>query len=407
MTTIRGSFRRWWRPPRKAGERQADRSVTFLELFYDLVYVVLIAELAHALSGHVNLEGVAGFAFLFAFVWWAWLNGTFYHDLHGNNDLRTRVFTFLQMFTVAAMAIFAHDALGDSSVGFALSFVAYQLILTYLWWRTGVHDPEHRPLSGPYSAAFLVTVLLVLVSVFVPAPGRFYLWGLALLLSLLLPAIMFNLDRTNPQAQSQIERTLTPGPSAVERFGLLTIIVLGEVIVGVVQGVTGHQELNWPIGATAALSMLIAIGLWWIYFDFVSHRPPVGKRATVSGWIYAHLFMTMGIAATGAAVLNVVELAGEPLTTEVRWLLVGSIALALLCIALMMRTIQLPERYRPMYRTGGIITLISSLLILLLGFTALSTIPLLIILVLLMLTPVFYGIKVWITVLGAEEIPIT
>ena len=138
------------------------------------MYVVLIAELAHALSGHTDL---AGYAFLFVVVWWAWLNGTLYHDLHGNNDIRTRVFTFLQMFSVASMAVFAHSALGEGSAGFALSYAAFQLILTYLWWRTGVHDPDHRPLSQPYVLAFLDTTLLFVVSVFVAAPWRFYLWG--------------------------------------------------------------------------------------------------------------------------------------------------------------------------------------------------------------------------------------
>jgi hypothetical protein len=117
--------------------------------------------------------------------------------------------------------------------------------------------------------------------------------------------------------------------------------------------------------------------------------------------------MTMGIAATGAAVLNVVEHAGEPLTTEVRWLLVGAIALALVCIAILMRTIQIPPEYYGAYRTGGIVTFISGLVILLLGFSSLSTIPLLMVLIVLMLAPVFYGLKVWITMLGGEEIPIT
>jgi low temperature requirement protein LtrA len=66
-------------------------------------------------------------------IWWAWFNGSSYHDLHGNNDIRTRVFTFSQMFSVVAMAVFAHDAPGEVSVGFALSYAAFQLILTYLW----------------------------------------------------------------------------------------------------------------------------------------------------------------------------------------------------------------------------------------------------------------------------------
>jgi low temperature requirement protein LtrA len=259
--------------------------VTFLELFYDLVYVVLISQLAHALSGHVNLAGVGGFAFLFVTVWLAWLNGAMYHDLHGNDDLRTRVFTFLQMFTVAAMAVFAHNALGEGSVGFALSFAAYQLILTYLWWRTGVHDPDHRPLSWPYSATFLITTLLFAASVFIPTPWRFYLWGLALFLSLLLLLFVLNLGRINPRIQAELDRTSAISPSAVERFGLFTIIVLGEVIVGVVAGVAGHHHLNWLVGVTAGLGMLIAIGMWWIYFDLSpTTRLPPGKVRLPGGY---------------------------------------------------------------------------------------------------------------------------
>jgi low temperature requirement protein LtrA len=402
MTSLRRTFRTWWQPPRSLRDRPAERQVTFLELFYDLVYVVLIAELAHALSGHIGVAGLASYTFLFVVVWWAWLNGTMYHELHGNNDIRTRVFTFLQMFTVVSMAVFAHNALGEGSVGFALSYAAFQLILTYLWWRTGVHDPEHRPLSQPYALSFLATTLLFIVSVFVPAPWRFYLWGLALFLSLLLPLVTLNLGRRDPQVQAQIDRTTDISPSAVERFGLFTIIVLGEVIVAVVRGVAGHHHLSPLVGGTAALGMLIAIGLWWVYFDFVSHHLPRPGNITVSGWMYLHLPMTMGMAAVGAAILNVVEQAGEPLPPEVRWLLVGAITIALVSVGLLMRTIQVAPEHRPIYRSAGRVLFLSSFVILLLGFTNLSTIPLLVGLILLMLAPVFYGFKTWLKVLGAE-----
>jgi len=87
-------FRRWWQPPRPASEHPEERRITFLELFYDLVYVVIIAELSHALAGNISLAGIGVFVFLFVIVWWAWFNGAIYHDLHGNNDIRTRVFTF-------------------------------------------------------------------------------------------------------------------------------------------------------------------------------------------------------------------------------------------------------------------------------------------------------------------------
>jgi low temperature requirement protein LtrA len=202
MTSLRASFRTWWQPPRRLIDREAERRVTFLELFYDLVYVVLIAELAHALAGHVDLAGLVSYAFLFIIVWWAWLNGTMYHDPHGNNDIRTRVFTFLQMFTVASMAVFAHNALGEGSAGFALSYAAFQLILTFLWWRTGVHDPDHRPLSQPYVLAFLVTTLLFVVSVFADARA-FLPVGIG---HARLPAAAFGHTQSGPAGSSN------PGP---------------------------------------------------------------------------------------------------------------------------------------------------------------------------------------------------
>jgi low temperature requirement protein LtrA len=407
MQSLRRNIRIWWQPPRNISDREEERSVTFLELFYDLVYVILIAELAHTLSEHLNLAGVLGFAFIFVIVWVAWVNGTMYHELHGNNDIRTRVFTFLQMITVAAMAVFAHGALGESSVGFALSFAAYQLILTYLWWRTGVYDPHHRPLSQTYTINMSISILLFVGSVFVPMPYRFYLWGLALILSVILPMVINWIKaKTDPLIQAQLEISYDPSPSTVERFGLLTIIVLGEVMVSVVRGVSDYHHLSWMVGITAILGILIAIGLWWLYFDAVSQHLPINTQSKVIGWMYLHLPLTAGIVATGAAVFNVVEESGEPLAPEIRWLLVGAIAMALISNALLMRSIQIPEAYFQLYRRSGIATFTSGVIVLLLGFSSLDTIPLLIIVIILMLAPVIYGIAVWVNLHGAEEIPI-
>ena len=68
MSSFISTFRQWWRPPKRVSDQDRDRSVTFLELFYDLVYVVLIAQLSHALAAHLRWKGVWGFAFLFVIV---------------------------------------------------------------------------------------------------------------------------------------------------------------------------------------------------------------------------------------------------------------------------------------------------------------------------------------------------
>lgn len=397
-------FRQWWQPPRATNYQPEERRVSFLELFYDLVYVAIIAQLSHMLAEHVSVTGILSFAFLFMIVWWAWCNGTMYHDYHGNNDIRTRIFTFLQMFTVVAMAIFAHNAMGEGSVGFALAYAAFHLILTWLWWRTGIYIPSHRSQSQPYSLVFLFTSLLFIGSIFVPVPWRFLLWGFALLLDLVLP--LFTFTQVFAAGAEQRDSTHILSPSAIERFGLFTIIVLGEVIVGVVSGVSGHPHLHLLVGGTALLGLVIAIGIWWLYFDFISGRLPLARLTTSLWWVYLHFPVAMGITAVGASMLNVVENAGESLSNDVRWLLVGAIAVVLVSIALIMQILDIPQSSRSLYKTGSILTLLAGTLILILGLTSIGTIPLLLVLLLLLLAPIFYGLLVWIQVLGAREIEI-
>ena len=395
MKLLQRNFRLWWQRPRNIADRPEHRQVTFLELFYDLVYVVLIAELTHTLSEHIELKQVGNFIFLFIMVWWAWLNGTLYHELHGNDDIRTRVFTFLQMFTIVSMAVFAHNALSNGADGFALSYAAFLLILTYMWWRTGVHDPNHRPLSNPYSFSYLMTALLIGGSVFIPTPERFYIWGFAIAISLLMPIVILGINKNDQEVQAQSNLSRTPTHSLVERFGLFAIIVLGEVIVGVVQGLADQDELSEEIGVIAVLGMTIAIGIWWLYFDFVSHRLPKPQNPFLL-WMYTHIPLTIGIATTGAAVLNVIEHSEEHLPDEVRWLLVGAIAATLLSIAILIQMLSKDEIHQEIHYRGRNAMLISAGLILLLGVSGLETIPLLIIITLLMLAPVFIGFIAWV-----------
>lgn len=397
------SFRKWWQRPKRLRDRDADRRVSFLELFYDLVYVVLIAEFAHSLAAHVDIVHTGKFVFMFVLVWIAWVNGTMYHELHGNHDIRTRFFTFAQMFTVAGMAVFAHDAMGKGSTGFALCFAAYQLLLTWLWWRTGVHDPHHRPLSNPYSLGFLLSASLFTGSVFSPDSWLLPMWTSALILSLLIPLLLLGVGRNNPKVQEQLDRTAYIQDSAIERFGLLMIIVLGEIIASVVRGISSHHHVTMSVGITAILGMIIAIGIWWIYFDFISQRRPKVSRNTAYAWLYIHLPITLGIVATGAAIVNAIEHADTQMYLLGRLLLSGSIGLALVSIFLLMQFIQIPEEHKKIYVWGSIITIISGLTIGAIGLVNLQTIALLGIIVGILLIPTFFGALVWIKLLVKED----
>jgi len=389
--------RQWWSKPKRIADRQKDRSVSFLELFYDLVYVVLIAQLAHALAAHPSVDAMYNFAFLFLFVWWAWLNGSLYHEMHGNNDLRQRVFTFAQMFPVASMAVFAHDALNTGFVGFAISFVVFIAITGYLWWSAGQQDPLHAAISNPYVISFGITAGFIIASLFVDPPWRFAFWGVGMALALVWPTYAFGIKKVSAELRGHIDQVVTLGHSAVERFGLFLIIVLGEVVVGAVSGVADQHEFTLAVGISAGLGVLVAIGLYWVYFDMVSLIKPKPTWQGFVGYLYSHLIIAMGIAAAGAAVLAVVAATGEPLDGIVRWLIVGSVALTLIAIAFQMSIVQHPVKLWPIYRPGRLTCFISAALILALGFTSLNAIPLLAITAFVILLPVFVSIRVWIT----------
>ena len=385
------TFRRLWQPPGRYEDRSTDRRVTFLELFFDLVFVVVISQLARRLAAHPSWSGVGWFVFLFYAVWSSWLNGTLYHDLHTTNDVSVRVFTFAQMLAVSVMAVFIGDIPGDGSTGFALAYAVNTFVLVILWFRTGLHDPHHRPGSFPYSAGYLVAALLFAISVAFDGPLRYWLWATALACELAGWAV--GMHRWTPPATQGGDARIATTPSLIERMGLFVIIVLGEVIVGAVNGMADLHPLEADGVIIGLLGVVVAIGLWWIYFDLVSHRPPVPRLTQV--WLNLHFPLVVAIAAGGAAVLNTVEHVADPLPDAVRWLLVGSLAAAVLSIALISSTLQVRRELPEIYRTVDALLLASVALFLGVGLTGWGAKASLTAMVVLLLAPVAAGMVVW------------
>src|SRR4051794_8032312 len=119
-------FKAWfWRPPRPHGETLPERSVSNLELLYDLVYVAVIGQASHALAEHLSASSVLEFAIVFGMVWTAWVNGSLYVELHGRQDGRTRLFVFIQMAILAVLAVFTSDATTDDGGRFALTYALF------------------------------------------------------------------------------------------------------------------------------------------------------------------------------------------------------------------------------------------------------------------------------------------
>jgi low temperature requirement protein LtrA len=385
------TFRRLWQPPGRYEERPEDRRVSFLELFFDLVFVVVIAQLAHRLAVHPSWSGVGWFVFLFYAVWSSWLNGTLYHDLHPTNDISVRVFTFAQMLAVAVMAVFIGDVPGDGDAGFALAYAVNLLLLVVLWFRTGLHDPHHRAASFPYSTAYLLSALTFALSAAVSDPLRFWLWALGLAFQI--AGMVVAMHRWRPPESQEGDAVIATSPSLIERMGLFVIIVLGEVIVGAVDGMAQVRPLSFHEVVIGLLGVIVAIGMWWIYFDLISHRPPISHLTQL--WLNLHLPVVIAIAAGGAGVLNTVEGADHPLPDAVRWLLVGAAAVALVGLAALTLTLEVRRRSPDLYRAADVALIVCAVLALLVGLTGWGAKGTLLALALLLLAPVAVSIGVW------------
>jgi low temperature requirement protein LtrA len=338
---IPGRFKRWfWRPPRAHGEVIADRQVSNLELFYDLVYVAVIGQAAHHLAEHVTVRGLAEFAVVFALIWIAWINGSLYLELHGREDGRTRSLVFVQMGILVLLAVFTADAADGSGRSFALVYATFQVLQTGLWssvWRQDRRDrPEFLAATGGYVTGMGVSAVVVGASALLPATPRLLVWaglGVAWMVGIVLIA-----------RSSRVGLGLTPTDSLVERFGLFTIIVLGEVILGVVAGLSAAEPDAKTI-VTGMLALGLGFGLWWIYFDLVGRRLPRADGGAVSSWVLSHLPITGSITAAGAGMVSLIGHAHDPRTpAATSWLLAGAVATGLLSLVLTERALVDAER---------------------------------------------------------------
>jgi low temperature requirement protein LtrA len=342
----RGRLRHWlWSPPRAHGEVIADRTVSSLELFYDLVYVAVISQAAHHLAEHVTARGFVEFTIVFGLIWAAWVNGSLYLELHGREDGRTRSAVFLQMGVLVLLAVFTADATGDSGTGFALVYAAFLAVMTWLWYSVRRQDrfdhPEFLAPAGRYVLGMAMAVLVIVVSGFLPDGARLVVWagfGIAWLVGIALIGRL-----------AVAQEGLPPTDSLVERFGLFTIIVLGEVVFGVVDGLSTADRDGLVI-VTGMLALGIGFGFWWIYFDLVGRRRPRDDGGALVTWMLSHLPITLSIAAAGAAMVSLISHAADARTpASTGWLVAGSVALGLLALSLAEQTLADADRFAVVY----------------------------------------------------------
>ncbi|MGW6914655.1 low temperature requirement protein A [Kitasatospora sp. NPDC054939] len=292
------------RPMVPRSRHEPHRTATPLELFFDLCFVVAVAqagrELAHDVAeSHVG-DGLTGYLLAFFAIWWAWMNFTWFASAYDCDDVPYRVTTLVQISGVLIVAAGVPRLFADQDLGLVVTgYVVMRLAMVTQWLRAAAGE---RGLARTVALRYAIGITLCqvgwVVVLLVPEGVKPYIIAAGILAELSVPVVAELRTRT-PWHPHHI----------AERYGLFTLIVLGETVaaatVAVQSGVDEHEELRGLL-SVAAGGLLICFSAWWIYFARPVHEHLRSSRQAFL-WGYGHYLVFGSAAAIGAGLEVAVE----------------------------------------------------------------------------------------------------
>ncbi|MGB8380545.1 MAG: low temperature requirement protein A [Dermatophilaceae bacterium] len=297
-----------WAVPLSGRDRHEEhRSSTPLELFFDLTFVVAIAAAAgnlhHGLA-EAHWSNLGGYLVVFWAIWWAWMNFTWFASAYDTNDVLFRALTLVQMAGVLVLAAGVPRALneGDYDV-VVLGYAMMRVAMVVFWLRAARGHAERRTTCLTYAVGIAVLQLLWIARLLSGGWGGVVSLGILIVGELLVPIL----------AERHGATPWHPG-HIVERYGLMTIIVLGEVLLATSAAIAAALDehgLTPSLAATVVGGLLVVFCLWWFYFKH-SYEERLAEEESESPfiWGYGHYVMYASVAAVGAGLgvaIDVVE----------------------------------------------------------------------------------------------------
>lgn len=284
---------------------EKNRTATTLELLFDLTFVIAFSQAGDQAAHYFELghtfTALVGFPISVFAVTWAWINFSWLSSAYDNDDVFYRIATFIQMIGVSIVALslppfFESLDAGqhvDNSVMVA-GYVLMRLVTVALWLRVAKHDPAGRATALTYAVGLGIVQFGWVAVIFVNPP----VW-----LALVLMVGLVAAELVVPVVAERKRRTPWHAHHIAERYFLLIIVTLGEVILGTVTaiGAVVHEE-GWSVDAVlvALAGMMLAFAMWWAYSVIpvaqILHRHR--DRAFTFG--YVHIPLLLSVAAVGA-----------------------------------------------------------------------------------------------------------
>jgi low temperature requirement protein LtrA len=291
---------RWHVPMSGRDPGEEHRAATPLELLFDLCFVVAVAQASIALhhellAGHV-VEGVVYYLMVFFAIWWAWINFTWFASAYDTDDVLYRLLTFVQIAGVLVIAAgVARAFVGLDYVTITLGYLIMRIGLVAQWLRAAREHGARGRTALRYAIGIGVLQIGWIARLFVPVE---------LALVSFLPLVA--LEMAVPWWAERAGQTPWHRAHIAERFGLFTIIVLGECVLAATTAIqaaitAGGLSVSLVI---LALGALILIGaMWWAYFKHNAAEDEL-QQETAFLWGYGHYVVFAAVAAVGAG-LNV------------------------------------------------------------------------------------------------------
>ncbi|WP_433465312.1 low temperature requirement protein A [Spirillospora sp. CA-128828] len=290
------------------------RTASPLELLFDLTFVVAVAavtaQLAHDIADGHGVDGLVPFLQVFFAIWWAWMNFTWFASSYDTDDVLYRLLTMVQMAGVLVLAAgvpAAADHLDYRAVTFG--YMIMRIGLVGHWLRACAEDPARRRTALRYAVGVSALQVLWLLRLLFTETG-------AMPSSAQVPVFvaLAALELAVPLWAERTARTTWHPHHIAERYGLFTLILLGESVLAATRGVSGaleESEISSPFIIIAVSGLVILFAIWWLYFLVPAGQGLSDRRHLSYLWGYGHYGIFAGLAALGAGLEVAVEQTGH------------------------------------------------------------------------------------------------
>ncbi|MGB6977117.1 MAG: low temperature requirement protein A, partial [Gammaproteobacteria bacterium] len=285
------------RLPKDEGERHA----TWLEIFFDLIFAVIVIQLSTRLLSHLDFINILETSALLMPIVWTWASYTVFAARFDNNDAIHWLMTFVIMFAAAIMAIQIRFALEQGANGFAIGFLIAQISILLLYSRTVYDNLTPKKLTSFYMIGFTLGGVFWVISLFFAPPIKFILWTLGMTIYLLIPWI----GRNRILSQAPLDTVYIP-----ERFGAFTVIILGQTVAAVVFGL---ESASWHL-SSAIMSILAFILSALIWVQYYSLSQIANYKCTLGSgqpYIYSHVPLIISLMLIGVCAEDLIKSSGQ------------------------------------------------------------------------------------------------